>query len=387
MSCDDRLFVNNGQYYASDRNKFEFYQRYLRVFDRIRLVCRCEEEIELRKNRTPLSEDPRIEVVPIPFFQGPREYGRLYFKVGRAMSDAVKECDAAILRIPSTTAIRIGKIVNKAGIPYACEVVFDAEDGWRGEIGLKRLMWKKLDMDTRHLCNDADGVSCVTEYYLQRHYYSKNGDSFSSHYSSLALPASFYSSNRKFPAHGPFVIAHIANQVQFNGRKGHVELVKAVRLLKDEGIEVKVRFAGKDYFEGVNKLKDLAKDLGVANEIEFVGFLSREELDAFLNNADLFVMPTRAEGLPRVIIEAMAKGLPCITTPVSGNPELIDDHFLVPYERIDELAERIEEIITRPEIYEQTSLINFERSKQYEASLLQLRRDEFYTKLKSRVII
>ena len=386
MSCDDRIIMHNGQYYAVDRVRSDFYQRYLRVFDTLRLVCRCEEEKELQNSRVLLTNDSRIEIIPIPFFHGPKEYAREYIKVGCAMRNAVKGCDAAVLRIPSTVALRVGKIVKKTGIPYVCEVVFDAQDGMQGEHGLSRLLWKKIDKDMRYLCASADGVSCVTENYLQKHYYSKKGDSFTSHYSSLSLPASFYSSNRKFPTHRPFVIAHTANQVQFNGRKGHIELIKAVRLLKDEGREVKVQFAGKDYYGGVNKLKDLAKDLGVANEVEFVGFLSREELDTFLNNADLYVMPTRAEGLPRVIIEAMAKGLPCITTPVSGNPELIDNHFLVPYERIDELAERIEEIITRPEIYEQTSLINFEKSKQYEASLLQLRRDEFYTKLKDRVI-
>lgn len=386
MSCDDRLFMHNGQYYAADKDKFEFYQRYIRVFGRLRLVCRCEEEKDLKKGRIPLNEDPRIEVVPIPFFQGPKEYAKVFFKVGKVMSDAVKGCDAAVLRVPSTTALRVGKKVNNAGIPYACEVVFDAQDGWQGEHGLKRLVWKKLDKDTRHLCEEADGVSCVTEHYLQKRYFSKKEGSFSSHYSSLALPATFFSSKRLFPTHIPFIIAHTANQVHFNGRKGHVELIKAVRVLKEKGIEVRVQFAGKDHYRGIDKLKALAKTLGVSELVEFVGFLNRAELDVFLNNADLYVMPTRAEGLPRVIIEAMAKGLPCITTPVSGNPELIDEHFLVPYEKIDELAERIEELITKPEVYEQTSLINFERSKQYEASLLQSRRDEFYNKLKDRVI-
>ena len=116
-----------------------------------------------------------------------------------------------------------------------------------------------------------------------------------------------------------------------------------------------------------------------------MGYLNREELDKFLNEADIFVLPTRAEGLPRVIIEAMAKGLPCITTPVSGNPELVDERFLVPYDDVALLADRIEELATTPNLYECTSRINYRRSKNYESSLLQARRDDFYNKLKESI--
>lgn len=139
---------------------------------------------------------------------------------------------------------------------------------------------------------------------------------------------------------------------------------------------------GQSYHNGIEQLKELSNSLGVYNQIEFMGYLTRTELDKFLSNVDLFVMPTRAEGLPRVIIEAMAKGIPCITTPVSGNPELVSDHFLVKYSDVKTLADRIEELVMNKSLYELTSKENFERSLQYEASVLEKRRDIFYTKLK-----
>ncbi len=231
----------------------------------------------------------------------------------------------------------------------------------------------------------ADGVSCVTERYLQQHYFPTNPNAFTSFYSSLALPETFYSGPRSFSQKGTHVIAHIANQVEFNGRKGQNELLYTIKELRHKGVSVKLKFAGKDYHNGVERLHRLAAELGVEEMVEFVGFLSREELDSFLNYADLFVMPTKAEGLPRVIIEAMAKGLPCITTPVSGNPELIEDHFLVPYNDIVTLAERVEELCSNAELYERTSRTNFERSKRYEASLLQKKRDDFYMRLREKV--
>ena len=78
----------------------------------------------------------------------------------------------------------------------------------------------------------------------------------------------------------------------------------------------------------------------------------------------------------------MAKGLPAISTPVSGNPELLDAHFLVKYEDVQTLASRIEELITDKELYERISLENFNNSKKYESTVLEKRRDLFYQELK-----
>lgn len=124
------------------------------------------------------------------------------------------------------------------------------------------------------------------------------------------------------------------------------------------------------------------------NRFFFLGYLQRDKLSSFLDNADLYVMPTKAEGLPRVIIEAMAKGLPCITTNVSGNSELIESQYLVDnYYDIDSWAEKIKKITTDKELYEKASSFNFNKSLNYEASVLQYRRDTFYSKLKECVLM
>ena len=81
----------------------------------------------------------------------------------------------------------------------------------------------------------------------------------------------------------------------------------------------------------------------------------------------------------------MSKGLPCITTPVSGNPELVSSYFLVDYYDTQTLAGRIEELTTSSQLYEQTSKENYLRSLQYEASVLEKRRDGFYGKLRALV--
>lgn len=385
MSCDDYVYHYNGKYYAASQEKADFYVRYLRVFDKLRLVTRCKEEKELKKGRVLLDSD--IEFIPVPFFQGPIQYAKKYFDVNKVLHNIVQGCDAAVLRLPSTVAAQVAKRVKCTKIPYAAEIVYDAYDGYQNTKDfISKALWRIIDLQMRETCYHADGVSCVTEYYLQKRYFSKKSDAFSSHYSSLALSKSFYGTKRVYPQKKTLTIAHVANQVVYNGRKGHIEVLKALKLLKEKGVIVNVQFAGEDYLGGIAKLKILAQELNVDRQIDFLGYLSREELSNFLDGTDLYVMPTRAEGLPRVIIEAMAKGLPCISTNVSGNGELISPEYLIGYEDVQGLANRIEKLITSKDAYERASEENFNNSLKYEASILERRRDLFYGKLRDKII-
>lgn len=382
MSCDDYVFYNQGKYYARTQEKYDFYQRYLRVFDKLRLATRCVCEDTLGKTRVSLDDDPRIEFVPIPFFSGPVQYAKKYFEIGKVIDNITDGCDAAILRLPSTVAQRVCDEVMKSKIPYATELVYDAKDGYAGEINIiSKLLWLRIHSQMKKACKKADGVSCVTEYYMQKHYFSEKTGSFRNYYSSLALDKSFYTEARQFPEKDVLTISHVCTQVQYNGRKGYNEIIEAIKLLKDEGIKVEVKFAGPDYHNGIALLSAIAQKLGVEDRVFFIGGVNRSQLSQYLEESDLYVMPTRAEGLPRVIIEAMAKGLPCITTPVSGNPELVRDRYLVEYEDTKTLAARIKELVTNPSAYEEASKDNFERSKRYEATILQERRDDFYSHL------
>lgn len=383
---DYYMYHNNGNYYFESQEKCDFFYRYLRVFEKIRLVARCIEENQIKSSRILLNEDT-IEYVPVLDYHGPFEYMKSYISIGKSMNGIVKGCDAALLQLPCTLAMRASKQVLNAGIPYATEVVYDAEDGWKSETSLfRKLLWKRIDKNMRYICNNADGVACVTEFYLQRHYFSLKKGSFKSNYSSLALDKSFYSGARDYPRGHTLTIAHTANKIFYDWRKGHKETIEAVALLKKMGITANVRFAGAIVDKSPDRLKQLAKDLGVENQVEFVGFLNRSELDHFLSSADIFVLPTKAEGLPRVLIEAMAKGLPCVSTRVSGNFELISSDFLVDYDDVAGMAERLKNIITNKAVYEMESKSNFEKSLNYEASILQNRRDLYYSNLKERAI-
>jgi glycosyltransferase involved in cell wall biosynthesis len=106
--------------------------------------------------------------------------------------------------------------------------------------------------------------------------------------------------------------------------KGLGDLIHAVRLLLDFGIVIELTVCGDGPDRG--KLKALGKALGLEKHITFRGFIPPGDslLDVFRRH-DIFVHPSYSESFPKVIWEAMAQGLPVITTPVGGVPDLIED--------------------------------------------------------------
>ena len=381
VSCDEYIYRVNGKYYAANESRKEFLCRYLRVFDCVKYVLRCIEEPELKPGRA-LMEGNRIEFVPVPIFHGPIQYAKNYFKVRRSVKNVVNGCDAAILRLPSTVAQLISGDVLKSRIPYAVEVVFDAKDGAdTSESILEKILWKIIHHKMTKLCYNADGVSCVTEKYLQQRYFSKKANHFTSHYSTLALDKSFCTSPRQFPEKDILTIAHVDMQLELNGRKGTRQVIDALSLLKNRGIFVNVVFAGEDRGNSKEIIMEYAASVGVDKQVSCPGFLSRAELGSLLDRSDLFVLPTKAEGLPRVIIEAMAKGLPVVTTPASGNPELIREEYLVDYKDVEGMAQKIAELVMSKDAYERASKSNYNKSLEYAPDILQNRRDIFYSGL------
>ena len=144
LSCDDYVYCFKGRYYARTQEKYDFYQRYLRVFDSLRLVTRCVSEDHLGKSRV-LLDDSRIEYIPMHFFSGPAQYARKYFEIKKRIKHITDDCDAAILRLPSTIAQMVGDIVKKSGLPYAAELVFDACDAYENATNLiERILWRKI---------------------------------------------------------------------------------------------------------------------------------------------------------------------------------------------------------------------------------------------------
>jgi glycosyltransferase involved in cell wall biosynthesis len=103
--------------------------------------------------------------------------------------------------------------------------------------------------------------------------------------------------------------------------KGIDVLLKAWAKVVEQEKGLKLAIMGDGPLAG--QLKQLSRGLGVDDSVEFVGMVT--SIAEYLRNADLFILPSRAEGLSNALLEAMAHGLPCIATNVGGNTEVLGE--------------------------------------------------------------
>jgi L-malate glycosyltransferase len=103
-------------------------------------------------------------------------------------------------------------------------------------------------------------------------------------------------------------------------KKGHRYLLEALTELPEATLDV----VGDGELRG--ELERLTAELGLADRVRFLGERPKAEVAERMRAADLFVLPSLAENLPVVLIEAQASGLPAVATRVGGVPELLDEH-------------------------------------------------------------
>lgn len=147
---------------------------------------------------------------------------------------------------------------------------------------------------------------------------------------------------------GPLRLLTVARLVP---GKGHALLLEALASLRERGIETATTFVG----EGPEReaLAQLAGELRL--DVRLAGAVGQDELGAFYEDAELFCLPTFAEGLGVVLLEAMAAGLPVVSSLVMGVPEVVEDGktgLLVLPGRADLLAEALARLAESGELRE-----------------------------------
>ncbi|MEY3760022.1 MAG: hypothetical protein RIR39_1513 [Pseudomonadota bacterium] len=128
--------------------------------------------------------------------------------------------------------------------------------------------------------------------------------------------------------------------------KGQAILLESVAQLKQQGITVHLTLVGMGPDE--QSLKNYAESLDIVAQVTFTGAVDQDHILAYYHLADLFVLPSFAEGLPVVLMEAMAMEIPCITTTITGIPELIQqgqNGLLVPASDSQSLTQAIKQLV------------------------------------------
>lgn len=133
--------------------------------------------------------------------------------------------------------------------------------------------------------------------------------------------------------------------------KGQSILIKAVAHLIDKGHKLRLRLVG-DGSER-ERLEEQVKQLGVTEQVILEGSVNQDRIRTFYNQADIFVLASFAEGLPVVLMEAMSMEIPCVTTNITGIPELITSEkegILVAASDVNGLANAIALLMDKPNL-------------------------------------
>ncbi|NJK69533.1 MAG: colanic acid biosynthesis glycosyltransferase WcaL [Microcoleus sp. CSU_2_2] len=140
-------------------------------------------------------------------------------------------------------------------------------------------------------------------------------------------------------------------------KKGFPYLIEACRQLKQQGHKFQCDLVGYGPLQA--ELEQLIADLDVADVVSLAGKMTQDELVKVYERASIFVLPCQVmengdrDGIPNVLLEAMAMEIPVVSTDISGIGELVEsgeNGFLVPEKNPPALAEALEKLLTQPEL-------------------------------------
>ncbi|WP_142437041.1 glycosyltransferase [Enterococcus casseliflavus] len=357
-----------------------FLKRYTEVFDEVFILARAEyKEPEEKYNAI---ENENIHIIPLPNFKGAKGLVNNMSVVISIFKKKITTVDAVLLRAPSPLAILLYRFIPK-NLPCACEFVMGANNFFNNN-AVGSLLNKIIDREAKKMTLKMNGVSYVTEKKLQYKYPCKaikEGESdfyFTTHYSSIDLADDYFYCRKKMNKNEYITLVEVGFMDSM--RKGQNILIETAQILLEKGYPIKVKLVGdgnkKEYFQ------KLCSELNIRENVDFVGEISEKlRIRKILIDSDIFVLPSYSEGLPRVLIEAMAVGLPAVASNVDGIPELIDNKYIIKSFEAKDYAEKIELLIKNDKEYLIQSDLNYKKSLTYRCEILEKRRIDFYQKL------
>ncbi len=361
-----------------------FWERYLDVFDVVNIVSRAM-LVERVPDDWQQVNGTNVLFRALPDFQGPWQFLKRYPAVRAAIHSVAPDRGAVILRVGSQIANLMENALGENARPFGLEV---GGDPWAvlapGVLDhpLRPFFRWHFSRRLRRQCQRAAGVSYVTKRSLQERYPSK---SVSFSVSDVELPPEAFVSQEaavaslacRIPVHdqpGAYRLVTVGAMEQLY--KGADVLIEAVARCVQGGLDLTAVVVGDGRYRPA--LMAQAERAGVGARIEFTGQIAAgEPVRRILDSADLFIMPSRTEGLPRALLEAMARGLPCIGSAVGGIPELLEPGDLVPADDSGVLAARIRDVVRDPARKAAMSVRNIRVARGYSSATLDERRRSF----------
>ncbi|SFF77165.1 Glycosyltransferase involved in cell wall bisynthesis [Salegentibacter agarivorans] len=379
----DHRFFNYGDEMFDDYVfDYNFFKNYLDVFDKVDIVCRVQ-KMEVLDNRWVKSSGPGINFISLP-----NEHGLNWFlNINRYIKEellAIFDTDSFCFRLPSMAAWEIFCQNKSRNLPYIFESIGDPEDAMiSSEDSLAKrvpimVLGHILKNRKRKIVYHAVTGSYVSIKHLQQKYPIKE-DKITESISSIRLESRYILKRSKiFDFKKSIRIIHIGSFIPLKNQK---DLIQAFKIISAKYPQAKLDFVGDGPTS--NACEQFVKKLGLSSEVVFHGQVTGfNNIVKLLDKAQFFILPSFNEGMPRALIEAMARGLICLGSNRGGISELLDEEYLFTVGDYQQIANKLTCLINNYSTEElgQISLINIDRAKEFENGILQNKR---YKLLKS----
>jgi glycosyltransferase involved in cell wall biosynthesis len=382
----------DGAVYPYSVSDYNFWRRYLTVFDEVIVYARVDkvEKVDM-KNLPQKASGPNVTFYPLPDFIGIWPYIKNYSKLSALAKNVLRDNDACILRIPNHLSNLLWRYLVKSRRPYGVEVVGDPwqalSPGTYKSI-FRPLMRRKFTREMKAQCQMAAVAAYVNEKELPKRYSCK---CWSTYYSTIDLPEEVIISEDTIRKRIDNLERKIINKEPWNlcfiGSLWHLckapdVVIGAVAECIKKGLNLRITMIGGGILQP--QLEDQTRKLGISEYVRFLGQIPPgKEIFKQLDKADLFILPSYSEGLPRSIVEAMARGVLCIGGSEGGFAELLEKKYMVSPIDVFNLYRVITKTLSDVEGMKQAIKRNVKKAYEYRSSVLQKRREEFYSKLKN----
>lgn len=381
---DGPIYKDVNGYYCSTTLTDEMFNRFFPVVDKLYVVIRCfkcdKTFKELNMKRLCNKKIIVIEVDNLLTIKGLLFKKAIFEKKVKAIVD---KSDLIFARMPSIISNVVLKEALKLNKPYLVEVGGCAWDSfWNHGIKGKILAPIMFFWEKKYV-HKADFAIYVTEQFLQHRYpNNKNTTNCSNVYlesfdEEVLNERLRRINNMDFSR--PILGQTVASiDVKY---KGEQYVIRALKDLKKIGIHAEYQIVGPG--EGAF-LKKQAKKNGVTDQVVFLGAKEKEEVFSWLQSIDIYVQPSKQEGLPRAVIEAMSVGCPAIGSNIAGIPELLERDCLFNPNNNQQVVSCIINTLNKKNMSKYAQK-NFFKAKKYNINDIEARRQLHFTNYKAAV--
>lgn len=378
FSFDGPMYRDCNGVYCNTTITSEMFSRYFHVIDKLIVVIRTfhidktYEEANLKK-----IELNGLEFVEIPNLNSISGFLIDKPKCKKIIAEEVEKADLIFARIPSVISDMTINIAKKMEKKYMVEVGGCAWDSYWNHGLFGKLVAPYMFLNEVKSVKNADFASYVTEKWLQKRYPCKCPSISASNVYLKPLDESVLERRlnkiKTKSKRDPIIIGTTAAvNVRY---KGQEYIIKAISKLNRQGYNFEYELVG----GGDNSyLKSVAKKFGIEDKIRFKGLLLHDDVFTWLDHIDIYAQPSKQEGLPRALIEAMSRGCPSVGSDTAGIPELVSKDVV--FGNGDILA--ICKILVRFDMNKMINLaiLNFQKAKEFDSTLIEDKRQLIFKK-------